>query len=143
MEAFTPVSALIGGLLIGLATSALLLLNGRIAGISGILGCIVNPVAGDVAWRVWFVGGLLLGGSALAVILPSAFVSSVVTPEWLVVAAGLLVGFGTRLGNGCTSGHGVCGNSRLSKRSILATLTFIGAGALALIARRAMLGVDV
>lgn len=140
MENFTPGPALIGGLLIGLATSALLLFNGRIAGIAGILGAVVNPVAGDVAWRVWFVGGLVLGGSGLALVLPSAFVSSVVTPSWLVALSGLLVGFGTRLGGGCTSGHGVCGNSRLSTRSILATITFIGAGAGAVLLRRALLG---
>lgn len=140
MEHFTPVPALIGGLMIGLATSLLLLFNGRIAGIAGILGAVVNPVAGDVAWRVWFIGGLLLGGSGLALVLPSAFVSAVTTPSWLVVVAGLLVGFGTRLGGGCTSGHGVCGNSRLSKRSILATITFIAAGAGAVLLRRALLG---
>jgi uncharacterized membrane protein YedE/YeeE len=118
------------GVLIGLAASVLLLWSGRIAGISGILGGLLRPKRGDVAWRVVFVGGLLLGGAFLAIAYPEAL--AVRAPGSLpsVSLAGVLVGYGTRLGSGCTSGHGVCGISRLSPRSLVATITFIAAGAL-------------
>lgn len=120
---------LIGGALIGLAASALLLFNGRILGVTGIFAGIIKPVAGDVAWRIAFVAGLIFGGLVLIKSGFPAFPASIGrSPLWLVVS-GILVGFGTRLGNGCTSGHGVCGNSRLSLRSIIATITFIASGA--------------
>jgi uncharacterized membrane protein YedE/YeeE len=117
---------LIGGVLIGLSATGLLLLNGKIAGISGILGGLLTPLApGDRGWRVGFIAGLLLGGAALAARAPE-LVANTVDRSWAaVVVAGLLVGFGTRLGSGCTSGHGVCGVSRGSPRSIAATLTFM------------------
>ena len=129
--AFTPVSALIGGALIGASASMMLALNGRIAGISGVLGGLVRPQRGDVEWRITFMAGLLAGGVLLALAYPRALLATSASPIALTVIAGLLVGFGTQLGGGCTSGHGVCGISRFSMRSILATLTFMATGALA------------
>lgn len=121
-------NAVIGGILIGLAVSLMLLFNGRVTGISGILGGIVKPHKNDLSWRAAFVGGLLFGGLLLQYIRPSAFIQ-LSSGKWFdYVLAGIFVGFGTLLGNGCTSGHGVCGISRLSFRSIIATLTFIGFG---------------
>jgi len=127
MTEFTPYSALAGGLLIGLAASLLLVGYGRVAGISGIAGNLLLG-AGDRAWRVAFLMGLVLAGLGGAWLLP---VGSTASPRPLaaVAAAGLLVGIGTRLGSGCTSGHGVCGLSRLSPRSMVATLTFMASGA--------------
>ncbi|RKI64859.1 YeeE/YedE family protein [Corallococcus sp. AB049A] len=124
---------LLGGALIGLSASLLLLANGRVAGISGIAGSLLAPVRGDVLWRVLFLGGLLTGGLLLAWLRPGSFAppASLSTGgAGLLVAAGLLVGFGSRLGNGCTSGHGVCGISRGSVRSIAATLTFMATAVL-------------
>jgi hypothetical protein len=127
MESFTPVSALIGGALIGLSASLLMLFNGRIAGISSLFADVVSPKSSDRSVGLYFLGGLLLAGVIARLVHPSALPGS--TPSLAVGAvAGLLVGFGTRLGTGCTSGHGVCGLSRLSKRSLVATLTFIAAG---------------
>lgn len=124
---FTPWSALAGGALIGASASLLLLRTGRVAGISGIVGGLLAPARGETAWRAWFVGGLLAGGLVLRLLRPASFGAGVV-PLPLVILAGLLVGFGTRLGNGCTSGHGVCGLSRRSGRSLAATLTFMATG---------------
>lgn len=123
------IRALEGGALIGVSASLMLGFNGRVMGISGIVGGLLKPVAGDIAWRALFVAGLLLGGLIAMAVSPGAF-SSGAAPLGVVLLAGLLVGFGTRVGNGCTSGHGVCGISRLSPRSAAATVTFIGAGAL-------------
>jgi uncharacterized protein len=124
--------ALLGGALIGLSASLMLFWNGRVTGISGIVyGAAVKPIKNDKVWRWYFLGGLLAGGLMLQFFYPSAFSQGLQTKSWTVTVAGLLVGFGTSLGNGCTSGHGVCGISRLSPRSIIATLTFIGAGVLA------------
>ena len=124
---FTPWSSLAGGLVIGVATAMFLLFNGRIAGISGILGGLLRPMAGDIAWRMAFVSGLvgapLVYG--LAAPLPSVRIDAAMTT---LVVAGLLVGVGTRYGSGCTSGHGVCGLSRLSLRSMVATASFMLAG---------------
>ena len=126
-NAFTPWSSLAGGIVIGMAAAMFVLLNGRIAGISGVLGGLLNPVKGDVAWRVAFALGLLA----------SPVVYSRLTDIWKptidagwfsLVLAGFLVGLGTRYGSGCTSGHGVCGLSRLSGRSLTATLCFMAAG---------------
>ncbi|MBC7467018.1 MAG: YeeE/YedE family protein [Bdellovibrio sp.] len=123
--------ALVGGALIGLAVSVMLLFNGRVTGISGIFyGAVVKPVQNDKTWRWYFIFGLLIGGLILQFFYPTAFSLGLKEESWTVVVAGLLVGFGTVLGNGCTSGHGVCGISRLSIRSILATVTFIVAGIL-------------
>jgi uncharacterized membrane protein YedE/YeeE len=125
--AFTPASALAGGALIGLAAAMFVLLNGRIAGISGILGGLLNPKPGDRSWRLAFVMGLIIAPLVWGAIaaLP---VSRIDAGDGLLVVAGLLVGVGTRYGAGCTSGHGVCGLSRLSLRSLVATLLFMAAG---------------
>jgi len=126
-NAFTPASALMGGAIIGAAAALFAVLNGRIAGVSGILGGLARPQVGDVSWRIAFVAGLV------AAPLVWAFLAAL--PEIRVdasfpalVAAGLLVGVGTRYGGGCTSGHGVCGVSRASPRSIAATVAFMAAG---------------
>jgi uncharacterized membrane protein YedE/YeeE len=127
------VDGAVNPLLIGLSASLLLLANGRVAGISGVVGSLLAPVRGDVAWRVLFFGGLLTGGLLLAWLRPVSFAAPAPLKAGgaaLLVAAGLLVGFGARLGNGCTSGHGVCGISRGSTRSIAATLTFMATGVL-------------
>lgn len=131
MEHFTPWSALSGGVLIGLAASALLYFNGRVAGVTGILAGVLLPKRGDLAWRVAFLGGLLAGGVVVGVVWPGAVVFEIVRSPLAIVGAGVLVGFGTRLGGGCTSGHGVCGLSRLSIRSLVATGTFIAVGVVA------------
>jgi len=131
MHNFTPLSALFGGILIGLSASAMLLLDGKIAGISGILGGVLKPVKGDTLWRICFLAGLFAGGLLLRILLPGAFAFGLIRPFPILIIAGLLVGFGTRLGSGCTSGHGVCGVSRLSPRSLVATGTFIVTGAFA------------
>jgi hypothetical protein len=124
---FTPWPALAGGVLIGLAAAALVLLNGRIAGISGILGGLLRPAPGDVAWRVAFIAGL--AGAPLAYGLFAALPAvRIDAGAPALAAAGLLVGLGTRYGAGCTSGHGVCGLARLSPRSLAATLSFMAAG---------------
>lgn len=125
-------SAIFGGALIGVAVSLMLLWNGRVAGISGILySAAVKSAEPKNAWRWNFIGGLVLGGFVLKFFDPHIFGEGLQTETWTVAVAGLLVGFGTVLGNGCTSGHGVCGISRLSIRSIIATLTFILSGILA------------
>lgn len=126
-NAFTPGAALAGGLLVGFAVAIFLLFNGRIAGISGIVGGLLRPARGDVGWRLAFVLGLVAAPVAYALVatLPSPRIDASYPA---LVIAGLLVGAGTRYGSGCTSGHGVCGLSRLSPRSLAATLAFMGAG---------------
>ena len=124
---FTPWLSLSGGLLIGVATATLLLLNGRIAGISGILGGLFQPVKHDTRWRVAFILGLLIAPLAYSLIIPLPSIRIDADIDTLIVA-GLLVGVGTRYGSGCTSGHGVCGLSRLSPRSAIATVSFVMAG---------------
>ncbi len=131
MPQFTPFSALVGGALIGLSASAMLFVHGRIAGVSGITGGLLKPATGDTAWRLWFVAGLVVAGVIAALIAPSAFHVGISRSAPAIAVAGLLVGFGSRLGNGCTSGHAVCGLTRLSPRSLLATVTFMATGALA------------
>jgi uncharacterized membrane protein YedE/YeeE len=126
MENFTPVSGLFGGLLIGLAAALLLLLNGRISGISGIVGGMLATRSSDTGWRVVFVVGLLLGAFIYMLATGGAITMRMQASVPVLVVAGLLVGFGTRLGSGCTSGHGLCGMARLSKRSIVATAVFFG-----------------
>ncbi|KAF2406656.1 YeeE/YedE family protein [Pseudomonas antarctica] len=127
MSHFTPLSAWVGGLLIGSGAVLLILFNGRIAGISGIVGGLLRPVTGDVAWRAAFVLGLLMAPVAYQLVAPLPAVQ-IDAGYPLVILAGLLVGIGTRYGAGCTSGHGVCGLSRLSRRSVVATLVFMSAG---------------
>ncbi len=126
MENFTPVSGLVGGLLIGLAAALLLLLNGRISGISGIVGGLLVRKSSEAGWRAAFVAGLLLGALVYVLATGEAVPVRMQASLPVLVAAGLLVGFGARLGSGCTSGHGVCGVARLSKRSIAATAMFVG-----------------
>ncbi|MBM3503987.1 MAG: YeeE/YedE family protein [Alphaproteobacteria bacterium] len=128
MENFTPVSALIGGALIGLAAAGFVLLNGRIAGVSGVLAGLLPPTRGDSAWRLMFLIGLLVGALIYRVAVDFSDTVSFTGNGWLLVGGGLLVGFGTRLGGGCTSGHGVCGISRLSPRSLVATAIFMAGG---------------
>lgn len=124
---FTPVAALTGGLLIGLSASLFVFLNGRIAGISGILGGLLSPARGDRLWRFAFVLGLLLAPLMWQVV--AQLPPIVIEADYpLLILAGLLVGISTRYGSGCTSGHGVCGISRLSPRSLVATLAFMAAG---------------
>lgn len=126
---FTPWSALAGGILLGLASAAFILLNGRVLGISGILGGLLIPRRGDAGWRVAFLLGLLAAPFVLSLAAPGLLRAPTIDAGTLsLVAAGLLVGFGTRYGSGCTSGHGVCGLSRLSPRSLVATLAFMAAG---------------
>lgn len=124
---FTPWASLAGGILLGLASAMFILLNGRILGISGIVGGLMRPKAGDVNWRLTFLAGLLAAPLLyLWLVVPTA---PRIDAGWgTVIVAGLLVGAGTRYGSGCTSGHGVCGLSRLSPRSLVATLAFMGAG---------------
>ena len=138
MHDFTPISALIGGVLIGAASVWLLAANGRIAGVSTILHGMFSPE--DAQWRAWFISGLLLAGLAwqaagAPVPLREGF------PLGWVALGGLLVGFGTRMGGGCTSGHGVCGLGRLSVRSLVAVITFMVTGAIATYVMRHVLGV--
>jgi uncharacterized membrane protein YedE/YeeE len=124
---FTPWTALAGGLLLGVAVAAFLLLNGRVLGVSGIIGGLWAPVSGDRLWRVLFIAGMLVAPWAVTLVAPMA--TPRIEAGWAVlVAAGLLVGWGTSMGSGCTSGHGVCGISRLSPRSLVATLVFMCAG---------------
>lgn len=124
---FTPWSALAGGILIGAAAAMLVLLNGRIAGISGILGGLLRPVRGDILWRIAFIAGLIIAPVSYGVFYAWPEIQ-VEADTGALIAAGLLVGIGTRYGSGCTSGHGVCGISRLSPRSITATIVFMAAG---------------
>jgi uncharacterized membrane protein YedE/YeeE len=123
---FTPISGLIGGLLIGLAVALLLLLNGHLAGISGIVDGLVTPKAGDTGWRAAFVAGLPLGALAYILVAGGQGPVDVLASPPAILVGGLLVGFGTRMGSGCTSGHGLCGLARLSWRSVVATAVFFG-----------------
>lgn len=126
MGDFTPISGLIGGLLIGLAVALTLLLNGRTAGISGIVGGLVNLKAGDKGWRAAFVIGLPVGALAYILVAGGPAPVNVLASPPAILVGGLLVGFGTRMGSGCTSGHGLCGIARFSRRSIFATAIFFG-----------------
>ena len=126
-NAFTPWSALAGGALIGLAAAMFALFNGRIAGISGVIAGLLKPTRGDLAWRAAFVGGLL-AAPLMYVLMADAPTLQIDAGFGAIAVAGLLVGIGTRYGSGCTSGHGVCGLSRMSPRSLVATAAFMGAG---------------
>lgn len=136
---FTPWLSLAGGVLIGIATAMFLLLNGRIAGISGILGGLLRPVKGDVGWRIAFVAGLIFSPIAFSIAAPLPTVQINADAASLIMA-GLLVGIGTRYGSGCTSGHGVCGLSRLSPRSMAATALFMLAGFVTVFITRHLIG---
>lgn len=137
---FTPLAGLLGGALIGLASAALLLANGRIAGVSGILGRSFFPERGDLAWRLAFLAGLPAGAALATRLAGDVHGFAITGSPVLLVAGGLLVGFGTQLGSGCTSGHGVCGIARGSRRSIVATVVFMATGALTVFVMRHVLG---
>ncbi len=127
---FTPWASLAGGVLLGIASALFILVNGRILGISGILGGLLSPKRGDAGWRIAFLLGMLAAPATLLLLAPAGFISPprIDAGYAAIVIAGLLVGYGTRLGSGCTSGHGVCGLSRLSPRSLVATGAFMAAG---------------
>lgn len=138
-NAFTPWTALAGGVLIGAAVAMFVLLNGRIAGISGVLGQLMRPVLGDIGWRVAFVAGLVLA-PLVAALFGVTVAGRIDAGTGTLIGAGLLVGIGTRYGSGCTSGHGVCGLSRLSARSLVATLVFMATGFATVYVARHLLG---
>ena len=138
-SSFTPWSALGGGVIIGIAAAMFLLLNGRVAGISGILGGLLRPTRGDIGWRAAFIAGLI-GAPLVYAVFTAVPVPRIDASTGALVTAGLLVGVGTRYGAGCTSGHGVCGLSRLSPRSLVATLAFMGAGFVTVFVVRRLLG---
>jgi uncharacterized membrane protein YedE/YeeE len=126
---FTPWTALAGGILLGIASAAFILVNGRVLGISGILGGLLVPKRSDTSWRVFFLLGMLLAPATLSLLAPGLISAPRIEAGTVaIVAAGLLVGLGTRYGSGCTSGHGVCGLSRLSPRSLVATVAFMASG---------------
>ena len=142
MENFTPISAFIGGGLIGLSSAFLLVLSGRVAGFSGIVAGLLPPEKGEAAWRLWFLGGLIVGAGLYRIGTGEGVETLVFDATMLVIIiGGLLTGAGTRVGGGCTSGHGVCGIGRASPRSIVATLTFITAGAVVVYINRHVIGV--
>ena len=143
MENFTPISALIGGALIGLSAALLLWFNGRIAGISGILNGLLFRQPGDTSWRLLFLIGLISGSGIYISLFPDDLINARTNlPVAMVALGGFLVGFGTRMGGGCTSGHGVCGLGRLSIRGFVATVTFLFAGMVTVYLARHILGIQ-
>ena len=135
MDSFTPWTSLAGGALLGLSAVLLMLFNGRVAGISGIIGGLLAPKKGEFSWRLAFIAGMV---ASLLLVNPLGFSLPEIGAQniYMVCAAGLLVGFGTRLGNGCTSGHGIVGMGRFSKRSIAATMIFMGTAIITVLLRR-------
>ena len=127
---FTPWASLTGGIILGLASAIFILVNGRILGISGIMGGLMPPKVGDTSWRIAFMLGLFAAPTVFHAVVPTQFITAprIDATDMMVVIAGLLVGIGTRYASGCTSDHGVCGLSRLSPRSLLATASFMSAG---------------
>ncbi len=140
MESFTPIASTIGGVLIGLAAAGLLMFHGRIAGISGIAGGIFRRQGGDTAWRVMFLVGLFTAGVVWHYFRPMDYRFGIERSTLALVVAGLAVGVGTQLGSGCTSGHGVCGIGRLSKRSTVATVSFMATAAVTVFIVNEVLG---
>jgi uncharacterized protein len=140
LEHFTPILSTIGGVIIGLAAALLLLANGRICGISGILGNLLYAKRNETLWRFLFISGLVAGGVVLQFVYPQALDIQIGHSAPAVLLAGLLVGIGTRMGSGCTSGHGICGLGRLSSRSLIASLVFMATGAAAAIVVGSFLG---
>ncbi|EIJ0963522.1 YeeE/YedE family protein [Vibrio parahaemolyticus] len=130
-----PWESLFGAILLGISATILLLVNGKIAGISGIMNGIMSPKKGDYSWRLLFAVGMIAGGLISVLMLGVEVPSTANLSLGMVIAAGLLVGIGTRLGNGCTSGHGICGMGRLSKRSIVATCVFMAVAGLTVFVR--------
>jgi len=141
VENFTPYSSLAGGLLIGLSATVMLLFNGRITGVSGILSGLLTYTAGEWLWRLFFLLGMIAGAFFFVSVFPDSFKPRTDFPLGLLIAAGFLVGFGTRLGGGCTSGHGICGIGRLSPRSIVATMVFMASGAVSVFFIRHIIGI--
>lgn len=140
MTEFTPLSGLLGGLMIGLASALMLLGAGRIAGISGIFGGLLTPESGNTGWRVMFVAGIIIGGLLWQLLSREPLPIDLQVSWPVMIIAGLLVGFGTRLGSGCTSGHGVCGIGRLAPRSMVATAVFMAAAVITTFVMRHLLG---
>jgi uncharacterized membrane protein YedE/YeeE len=140
MANFTPISAAIGGALIGLSAVLLMLLNGRIAGITGIAGGLIDPISTDRVWRATFIAGLIAAPLSAMLIGYTVPVPQMPTSMVTIAVAGLLVGFGTRMSNGCTSGHGICGMARLSTRSIAATAVFMAAAIIVVALTRHVVG---
>lgn len=139
MHNFTPMAALTGGLLIGTSAALMMLLKGRIAGISGIIGGLLHPSYGDASWRAIFLIGMMTAPLGMLIVTGRLPQVAAAASDRTLILAGLLVGFGTRLGSGCTSGHGVCGLARRSRRSLIATLTFMSAGTLTVFVMRHVL----
>ncbi len=127
---FTPFASLTGGIILGIGSAIFILVNGRILGISGILGGLLPPKVGDTTWRIAFMLGLFAAPTVFHAVVPAEYITAprIDATDLMVIAAGLLVGIGTRYASGCTSGHGVCGLSRLSPRSLVATVSFMSAG---------------
>jgi len=142
LENFSPLSALAGGALIGVSIIILLLFNGRMAGISGIMNGIFISPQNEKTWRFVFLIGLILGAVLFQALSPDVFSARQGYPLWLVAVGGFLVGIGTRLGSGCTSGHGICGIANLSKRSIFATITFMATGMICVYVIKHVLGIS-
>lgn len=140
MQNAEPLAGFLGGAMIGLSAALFLLLQGRIAGISGILGGLLPPKAGDLVWRLAFISGLILGPLAMVALGWAPLEITIAAPYALIIAGGFLVGFGTRLGSGCTSGHGVCGLARASRRSLLATAIFFAAATVTVFLLRHVVG---
>mgnify|MGYP000718713414 FL=1 len=140
MENFTPISALLGGALIGVSVSLLLLLNGRMAGISGIMNGVFSAPKKEEIWRALFLIGLVIGAALFQFLTQGSLNVRENYPLWLIIIGGFLVGFGTRLGSGCTSGHGICGIANFSMRSISATLTFMASGMLTVFVLKHLVG---
>ncbi len=140
MDNFTPVEALVGGSLIGLGAALLLVIHGRISGVSGIFGNLLMAPRAQGVWGPGFIAGLLLGGLVMAYYQPDVMATELQRSTWGTAVAGLFVGLGAAMGGGCTSGHGVCGNARLSGRSMVATVTFMITGALTVYVVRVFLG---
>lgn len=141
MENFTPISALLGGALIGISVSLLLLFNGRMAGISGIMNGVFSAPKKEEVWRTLFLVGLIIGAALFQFLTQDSLSAREGYPLWLIIIGGFLVGFGTRLGSGCTSGHGICGIANFSIRSIGATLTSMASGMLTVFILKHLVGV--
>lgn len=139
MDNFTPIASLVGGILIGLSSLMVMAFSGRIAGISGIFSGLLSP-GDDTFWRSAFIAGLVSAGVVAVFVAPSSVAFTIDRSAGAVIVAGLLVGFGTRLGSGCTSGHGICGISRFSPRSLVAVLTFMATGAVSVFVVHHILG---
>jgi uncharacterized protein len=140
LDNFTPFSAFSGGILIGLAATLLLFFNGRIAGISGMMSGLLGSQRSELFWRLAFLVGIVLGAFLFHLIKPDFYHPRANFPIWLQALSGFLVGFGTRMGNGCTSGHAVCGIARLSSRSIVASITFMATGFITVFVVRHLIG---